>query len=603
MQKINITILLIALMSMVGVKAMAHDVEAKNADGVTIYYNYINNSTELEVTYSTSGTGDYQGNIVIPRAVVYEGKTYSVTAIGEEAFYWRSEVTSVSIPNSVKSIKDNAFADCRGLTSIDIPNSVTTIGRYAFVRCSSLASVTIANGVTSIGFGAFYECGSLTSITIPNSVTTIADYAFYGCGSLASVTIPDSMTTIADWTFGNCSGLTSVTMLNGVTNISYAAFAYCSSLASVTIPNSVNYIDDYAFYGCTSLTDVTIADGTTTLEFARYSIFGDCPIESVYMGRNIEFPVVWLSVGYTCVSPFQDIESIVSFTIGDKVTFIGEYTFGGCAGLTEVTIPNSVKSIGSWSFTRCTGLAKMTIPNSVTYCGEYAFNGCDNLKEIVIADGTDELKMSRPFGYYNGILEKVYIGRNIKRGTTPGVFESVRTITSVVIGNSVTSIDEDVFFNCTGLTEVTIPNNVTSIGRYAFDGCSGLTSLTIGSGVKEIGSFAFETRSPQPESIVIISLLDNPTNIDTSSFSGLYNDATLYVPQGTTDKYKARDGWKLFKHIIEGTPSGIDATLMNSEERTIKATYDLGGKQLSQPQRGLNIVKMSDGTVKKVAVK
>jgi len=142
--------------------ASAHDIEVQNADGVTFYYNYINNGTELEVTFRGSHydsySNEYQGNVAIPEEVTYMNRTRKVTSIGELAFYI-----------------------CYSLTSVTIPNSVTSIEEWAFYGCSGLTSVTIGNGVTSIGNGAFYQCTGLTSVTIPNSVTSIGEAAFTCC--------------------------------------------------------------------------------------------------------------------------------------------------------------------------------------------------------------------------------------------------------------------------------------------------------------------------------------------------------------------------------------------------------------------------------------
>ena len=121
-----------------------------------------------------------------------------------------SNLTSVTIPNSVTSIGNSAFYYCSNLTSVTIPSSVTSIGGYAFQRCSSLTSVTIGNSVTTIGYSAFSDCSSLTSVTIPNSVTSIGYGTFYGCSSLTSVTIPNSVTSIGDYAFYGCSSLTSI---------------------------------------------------------------------------------------------------------------------------------------------------------------------------------------------------------------------------------------------------------------------------------------------------------------------------------------------------------------------------------------------------------
>ncbi len=151
--------LFLLVMMMLPVVASAHDIEVKNADDVTIYYNYANNGTELAVTFRGTSYSDYSneyfGNVVIPEEVTYMNETRRVTYIENRAFY-----------------------DCSGLGSVTIPNSVMSIGSYAFQGCSRLTSVTIPNSVTSIGVSAFQRRSGLTSVTIPNSVTRIGASAF-----------------------------------------------------------------------------------------------------------------------------------------------------------------------------------------------------------------------------------------------------------------------------------------------------------------------------------------------------------------------------------------------------------------------------------------
>lgn len=262
------TILFTSFILMTGTKAYAYyyDIIVKNADGINIYYKYINDGKELEVTFDGDAyRSNYCGNIVILEEISYENNTLKVTSIGKDAFHDRSSMTSVTIPNSVTSIGSKAFSGCSKLTSITIPNSVTTIGTSAFEGCSGLTSVTIPNGVTTIGDFAFKDCSGLTSITIPESMTKILRETFSGCSGLTSVAIPNSISYIGSHAFYKCSNLPSITIPNSVTNIGEMAFANCSGLTSIVIPNSVEKIGDGAFYECSNITSVTIGSSVTEI--------------------------------------------------------------------------------------------------------------------------------------------------------------------------------------------------------------------------------------------------------------------------------------------------------------------------------------------------
>ena len=262
---------------------------AVEIDGI----NYELNAEARQATVIKKSSGAYSGEVVIPESVKYYGTAYSVTSIGESAFYYCSFLTSVTIPNSVTSIGESAFYKCSRLTSVTIGSGVTSIGDRAFYDCSFFTSVTIPNSVTSIGKYAFYGCSDLTSVhisdiaawcnidfessdsnplsyahhlylngeevkdlVIPNSVTSIGSYVFYYCSGLTSVTIPNSVTSIGSLAFYSCRGLTSVTIPNSVTSIGGRAFELCSGLTSVTIGSGVTSIGTEAFSDCRKILDV-----------------------------------------------------------------------------------------------------------------------------------------------------------------------------------------------------------------------------------------------------------------------------------------------------------------------------------------------------------
>ena len=267
--------------------------------------------------------------------------------------------------------------------------------------------------------------------------------------------------------FRCCDGLTSITIPNSVTSIEGSAFAGCTGLTSITIPNSVTSIGGRAFgveafEGCSNLTSINVASGN-----------------NCYSGIN----GILFNKEKTELIKYPEGKSETSYTIPNSVTSIEESAFYSCTGLTSITIPNSVTSIGKWAFQDCTGLTSITIPNSVTGIGVgpfgvEAFDGCSNLTSINVASGNN---------YYSGINGVLFNKKKTELIRCP----EGKSQTSYTIPDSVTSIEQRAFYNCTGLTNITIPNSVTSIGGWAFQDCTGLTSITIPNSVTSIVYRAF----------------------------------------------------------------------------------------------------------------
>jgi len=346
MKKLNITSLLIVLLCMIGLNASAHDINVKNGDGVTIYYNYINNKTELSVTYRGGYDNDsYSGNVVIPESVTYNSKTYSVTSIDYWAFWECSGLTSVTIPNSVTSI-DGAFRGCSGLTSVTIPNSVTSIDG-AFSGCSGLTSITIPNSVTSIGNGTFEGCSGLTSITIPNSVTSIGNFAFHGCSGLTSVTIGSGVTSICSYAFVGCSKLNNV--YNEATtpqNLSSdPGFNYATATLHVPAGTKKLYkAADYWHWFSNIVEDASSVtlyykDGITYgLSGSEATVVqgGESYSGNVVIPKSVVYDDKTYDVTKIDDGAFKDSPNLVSVTIPENVTVIGEDAFSNCPNLVTI---------------------------------------------------------------------------------------------------------------------------------------------------------------------------------------------------------------------------------------------------------------------------
>ena len=239
--------------------------------------------------------------------------------------------------------------------------------------------------------------------------------------------------------------------------------------------------------------------------------------------------------------------------------------FWGCIGLTSVTIPSSVTRIGTSAFQNCTSLTSVTIPSSITRIGSQAFSYCTSLTEIVV---TNENPTYDSRNNCNAIIETATntLIAGCNNTTIPNNVTSIGNyafsgrsgLTSITIPESVTTIGTNAFGDCIGLTSVTIPSSVTRILMSAFQKCTSLTTVTIGKNVTSIGERAFY----DADISTIISLIEEPFAI-----SGLYGGrefseytfryATLYVPHGTIDKYRATKGWKDFANIVEGNPSDV----------------------------------------------
>ena len=252
---------------------------------------------------------------------------------------------------------------------------------------------------------------------------------------------------------------------------------------------------------------------------------------------------------------------------------IGEYAFAYCSGLTSLTLPVGITSIGEFAFSGCSGLTSLTLPAGITSIGEYAFYGCSGLTSLTLPAGITS------------------IGDD--------TFYGCSGLTSLTLPAGITSIGEYAFSRCSGLTSLNLPAGITSIDKYAFSGCSRLTSLTLPAGITSIGEFAFSYCSGLTS---IYVYAEKVPRIGRYAFEGCASrKCTLYVPKGTYDNYRLSE-FGYFENIVEFDATGIDKTTTSTDVEEV-SRYSLNGQRLAVPVKGLNIVKYSDGTVRKVVVK
>lgn len=249
--------------------------------------------------------------VIIPAEIAKK----PVTGIGQLAFNACSSLTSVTLPDTLKTIEIYGFADCSALTDITIPDSVTTVKSGAFQRCSSLSNVSISNSLTELGNEMFYECTSLTSITLPDSLTKIGANSLGYCSALTDITIPDTVTTIETGAFDNCTSLKHITIPDSVTLINVKAFLGCTSLTDVKIsPDaSLKNIEQEAFSGCSSLTSVDIPASLESLKPNCFTAINnkDMNVTLNYAGTKEGFKKIQISTIFDNGSlKFSDGEGI-----------------------------------------------------------------------------------------------------------------------------------------------------------------------------------------------------------------------------------------------------------------------------------------------------
>lgn len=401
--------------------------------------------------------------------VISEG----ITEVGERAFYWSTNCTSVTLPSTLTAIREYgfnnlralqqitlpenlkiiefcAFSECPGLKSIVLPDSVTTVGPSAFSNCPGLTSAKLSAGMRSVPSSMFFNDPKLQTVVIPEGITSIENTAFSSTG-LRSFHFPASLTQLGSSVFGGCTRLREFTVaadnpsfkaVNGVlfskdgkTLLSYpagkygsytipegteiiasSAFRSANSLTSINFGTTLREIGDYSFSYCTGLYSVTFPKNVTKI---CDSAFRSC----TYL-RNVTFENQ--SVTLESGGVFAECDSLVSITLPTNLSEVPGYLFYGCAKLKNVTIPSTARSIGSSAFLDCDSLVSIVIPGNVKTVGRQAFDYCNMLQTVIIQEG-------------------------------------------------VTKLEDYCFRNAPNLTRVLIPDSVTSIGRENFDTCPYVT--------------------------------------------------------------------------------------------------------------------------------
>ena len=498
------------------------------------------------------------------------------------------------------------FYGCSQLTSIIIPKNVTNLTQTSnwnstFMWCYNLISVTLGDKIESIGDKTFYHCTALKSINIPKNLKTVGKEAFYGCQSLTTLTIPKDLTNIGDNAFVYCSGLTYIVVEEG--NPIYDSRNNCNALIETAsnsliigsnntiIPNDIKEIKPNALNGRSGLTSLTIPKSVATIGSGAFNGCGGLVSIVVeegnpnYDSRNNCNALIETATNLLIAGSNNTI-------IPNDVVAIASYAFSYCADLKSITIPSSVKFIEDYAFLGCSGLTSLTIPNSVTSIGSNAFMYCSgpNLLSIVVEEGNP-----------------TYDSRN----NCNALIETAKD--SLIFGCKNTIIPKDVkaiahyaFYNCSGMTTITIPNGVKKIEGTTFYECSDLTTLIVGNSVQLFDSFSILNCPIKDFYCYAEQVPDAKGMYGNDAFNFDYSQATLHVPAASIEAYKAEYPWNGFGSIVALTDSDPNPTGIIDISNSIKTDrqyYSLDGKSMPTPQHGLNIIRMSDGTTRKVVVK
>ena len=376
----------------------------------------------------------YSGDIEIPSEIIVEGKNYTVTQIGDEAFNY-SDILSVTIPASI-----------------------TRLGNYAFGHCYQLSSISFAEGLISIGYDAFSECSNLSSITLPNSLISIEDGAFAHCQKLTSIIIPKNVVSISSGEiFNDCINLEYIEVDKN--NPKYDSRDNCNAIIetetntliagckSTIIPESITKIGEYAFYGCIKY-KITIPQGVVSIEKGA---FYQC--DSL---NSIDLPESLLSIG---PSAFSNCINLPYIYIPQNVTFIGNNAFLQCFNLKTIIIPKNVTTIEYDVFHSCFSLYHIEVEK-----GNTVFDSRDNCNAIIVT-ATNSLIA----GCSNTIIPETVT--SIDEGALMDYNKM-----SIKIPNRVQSIGNRVFLG-SKITTITIPPKVNKLGYDVFSSCSELSQI------------------------------------------------------------------------------------------------------------------------------
>ena len=590
---------------------------------------------------------------------------YNLTIIGNGAFLHCTGLTSLELPSGLTSIRAYAFSECSGLTSLKLPSGITSIGYHAFAYCSGLTSLQFPSNLTSIGDDAFAGCTGLTSLQLPSGLTSIGSAAFAYCSGLTSLQFPSGLTSMGARAFQNCTGLTSLELPSGLTKIEEGAFWGCSNINSIYayMPDPLLFDGEAKDFptcfneNCTlyvpkkSYTAYIVAPGWGDFKtIAKFNpdLIRDWVTKNVAQAGTLstvigedkenitklkltgnlnDTDVQYLeemireaalqeldlkdALLYTIEScRFRDCKNLTYLVLPDVLQRIEKEAFYGCTGLTTISLPAGLEYIYA-AFPDCTGLTSIYANMPTPLQDAYSFYGLDksNCYLYVPKGSLDAYRQDWEWGrfpYIAGLEEDPATGL-VSLDICPNGYRDYELIDaemrdkvkSLKISGSVyfDFINQYLSGNLQNLD--LIDANVTDLPYCGLDACQALTTISLPAGLRSIDKgFLSNCRNLK----TIYAYMPDPKALTYGDeFSRESREWTLYVPKGMKNAYQ-NSKWRYCKEIIEMETSGIDSVILNPDAKEV-SRYSVNGQRLAVPVKGLNIVKYSDGTARKVVVK
>ena len=561
------------MMALLAVLYLPFATSAQNFMSGGIGYNVLSaNNHTVEVTVKQNCT-PYSGNISIPSTVTYNGTTYDVVALGEEAFYWAT-LSGVTIPSSVTQIKRGCFLFATLPATVNVPASVTDIEALAFA----------ANGLTNINVdennpnyktmdGMLFTKDTATLVTFPK-------------GRSGTVTLPQSTRHIAPYAFAYCQNTTGVTLPEGLESIGYWAFVDNPRLNNVAIPSSVTHIGAGPFTNCPALTNLSIAVGNTHYYMDGmmiYSTGGDTLVSAHKSADSVFLPTTLRVVG-----GFAGNHDVRYLHIPDGVTSIGTEAFNG-SSLVSIDLPSHLDLVDEYAFYYCQSLTHVRMPATLDTMGEGCFHSCNQLTAIDIPNGL--------------------------RTIPEGAFFMCNALSHIAWGDNVTVIDTYAFGDCP-FTELTLPSTLRVVRQGAFIGDyrGRLNRVVFSAPVDTIETDAFYM---QPLKMMRLQNIQPPITTYDGCMDGVNID-TIFIPCGSLNAWLADSYWGQFSDKYHEDCNGIDdiATdnikifsldgriVVESADGEEVHIFDMMGRTIHNEAlpTGIYIVKVGDRPARKVVV-